>query len=88
VLSGDTGGCAGDVTRVGLFARGTESGDQEQLKSKYWEGNGRRARRSFKPVVFLNTGGVREHGVLMLRALRHTVPGFVILTSAHKIMHF
>jgi hypothetical protein len=54
VLSGDTGGSVGDVTRVGLFARGTESSYKTmQLKSKHWEENGRRAAfLSFEPTAF------------------------------------
>jgi len=34
VLSGDTGGNAGDITRVGLFARGTESGYKNIAENK------------------------------------------------------
>jgi len=64
VLPGNTGGSAGDVTRVGIFARDTESGYKEHTAEiQYREENGRRARvPSFKPVAYVNTGGVREFG--------------------------
>jgi hypothetical protein len=38
VLSGDTGGSGGDVTRVGVFARGTES-DRKKVQLKSSAGN-------------------------------------------------
>ena len=65
MLSANTGGSAGDVTRVGLFARVTESKQIQERTAEiqYREENGTRVRvPSFKPVAQLNTGGVREFG--------------------------
>jgi hypothetical protein len=80
VLSGDTGGSAGDVTRVGVFARGTES-DYKKVQLKSSTGNKMPDAPAVRPLNLC-----RSSTLVGVPSEFHTFPGFVILTSAYMIM--